>query len=561
MILDLICLQVAFFLAYTLRHRTVNLYTNYIYANLSIVLILIDVCLLIFLNTLKNVLKRGYLVEFIATIKHVAIVELVAVLYLFSVKDAGNFSRITFFLMALFYGLLTYGTRLLWKKHILRTLHLKQNKSVLVITNFDRLSQVEKDIRAKRYVMFQISGVAVIGNMPEDHPTEIAGIPLVAAGDYVVEYLCREWVDEVFVNLPLQSAQLDDLIRQLNEMGITVHIQLADKLMVGTQRQFVERLGGYTVLTTSINTISTGELLVKRLIDIIGGLVGCVLTGILFLFLAPAIKIQSPGPVFFSQIRVGKNGKKFKLYKFRSMYTDAEERKAQLAAENRVTDGLMFKLDFDPRIIGCRQLPDGTVKKACTIASIGTTSFFPSKPLACYGDGGAMFTSDARLAERLRMIANHGQKVKYHHALVGCNSRLDTLQAAVLDVKLRYLDEFAAARCKVAARYDAAFSGLDAVRKPLKSAFSSHVYHQYTVQLAVEKRDQVQAALKERGIPSMIYYPLPLQEQEVMRGRCRISGDLNVASRLSRSVLSLPIHTEMTEEEQAYIIESIKSVL
>ena len=561
MILDLICLQVAFFLAYTLRHRTVNLYTNYIYANLSIVLILIDVCLLIFLNTLKNVLKRGYLVEFIATIKHVAIVELIAVLYLFSVKDAGDFSRITFFLMALFYGLLTYGTRLLWKKHILRTLHLKQNKSVLVITNFDRLSQVEKDIRAKRYVMFQISGVAVIGNMPEDHPTEIAGIPLVAAGDYVVEYLCREWVDEVFVNLPLQSAQLDDLVRQLNEMGITVHIQLADKLMVGTQRQFVERLGGYTVLTTSINTISTGELFVKRLFDIIGGLVGCVLTGILFLFLAPAIKIQSPGPVFFSQIRVGKNGKKFKLYKFRSMYTDAEERKAQLAAENRVTDGLMFKLDFDPRIIGCRQLPDGTVKKACTIASIGTTSFFPSKPLACYGDGGAMFTSDARLAERLRMIANHGQKVKYHHALVGCNSRLDTLQAAVLDVKLRYLDEFAAARCKVAARYDAAFSGLKTVRKPLKSVFSSHVYHQYTVQLAVEKRDQVQAALKERGIPSMIYYPLPLQEQEVMRGRCRISGDLNVASRLSRSVLSLPIHTEMTEEEQAYIIESIKSVL
>ena len=172
-----------------------------------------------------------------------------------------------------------------------------------------------------------------------------------------------------------------------------------------------------------------------------------------------------------------------------------------------------------------------------------------------------MFTSDARLAERLRMIANHGQKVKYHHALVGCNSRLDTLQAAVLDVKLRYLDEFASARCKVAARYDAAFSGLDAVRKPLKSAFSSHVYHQYTVQLAVEKRDQVHAALKERVIPSMIYYPLPLQEQEVMRGRCRISGDLNVASRLSRSVLSLPIHTEMTEEEQAYIIESIKSVL
>ena len=222
----------------------------------------------------------------------------------------------------------------------------------------------------------------------------------------------------------------------------------------------------------------------------------------------------------------------------------------------------LYVIEDNAQSIGANYtFSDGTVKKAGTIASIGTTSFFPSKPLACYGDGGAMFTSDVRLAERLRMIANHGQKMKYHHSLVGCNSRLDTLQAAVLDVKLRYLDEFAAARCKVSARYDAAFSGLKTVRKPLKSVFSSHVYHQYTVQLAVEKRDQVQAALKERGIPSMIYYPLPLQEQEVMRGRCRISGDLNVASRLSRSVLSLPIHTEMTEEEQAYIIESIKSVL
>lgn len=204
---------------------------------------------------------------------------------------------------------------------------------------------------------------------------------------------------------------------------------------------------------------------------------------------------------------------------------------------------------------------DGTVKKAGTIATIGTTSFFPSKPLACYGDGGAMFTSNAGLAERLRMIANHGQKEKYHHSLIGRNSRLDTLQAAILDVKLRYFDEFTAARREVAARYDAAFTGWDAVRKPLKAAFSSHVYHQYTIQLDVDKRNQVQAALKERGIPSMVYYPLPLQEQEVMRDRCRISGDLSVASRLSRSVLSLPIHTEMSEEEQTYIIESIKSAL
>ena len=219
----------------------------------------------------------------------------------------------------------------------------------------------------------------------------------------------------------------------------------------------------------------------------------------------------------------------------------------------------LYVIEDNAQSIGANYtFSDGTVKKACTIASIGTTSFFPSKPLACYGDGGAMFTSDARLAERLRMIANHGQKVKYHHALVGCNSRLDTLQAAVLDVKLRYLDEFAAARCKVAARYDAAFSGLDAVRKPLKSAFSSHVYHQYTVQLAVEKRDQVQAALKERGIPSMIYYPLPLQQQEAFKPITRAAESLDMADQLAYSVLSLPIHTEMTPEQQDLVIERIK---
>ena len=132
---------------------------------------------------------------------------------------------------------------------------------------------------------------------------------------------------------------------------------------LAANKQFVEKLGRYTVLTTSIRTVSTWELFLKRLIDILGGIVGCILTGILFLILAPMIYHESPGPIFFGQTRIGKNGKKFTCYKFRSMYLDAEERKAALAAENRVSDGMMFKLDFDPRIIGSRRLPDGTIKK------------------------------------------------------------------------------------------------------------------------------------------------------------------------------------------------------
>ncbi len=204
---------------------------------------------------------------------------------------------------------------------------------------------------------------------------------------------------------------------------------------------------------------------------------------------------------------------------------------------------------------------DGTIKKAGTIGHIGTTSFFPSKPLACYGDGGAIFTSDAKLAERSRMIANHGQKVKYHHILVGCNSRLDTLQAAVLNVKLKHLDEFTAARRKAAVFYDVAFKDMDHVLMPRTIPFSSHVYHQYTIQLEAGKRDLMQESLKKKGIPTMIYYPLALHEQDMLRGKARIVGDLEVASLLSKSVLSLPIHTEMTGEEQTFIIESIKSLL
>ena len=209
--------------------------------------------------------------------------------------------------------------------------------------------------------------------------------------------------------------------------------------------------------------------------------------------------------------------------------------------------------------------PDGRVKKTGTMGIIGTTSFFPSKPLACYGDGGALTTSDENLAKRIRMIANHGQERKYHHKLIGCNSRLDTLQAAVLDVKLKHIDEFTASRQAVAARYDEALASCEQLLLPRKSAFSTHVYHQYTVRLkpagdvadTAKYRESLQASLKEKGIPTMVYYPLPLQAQEAYKWMARTPGAMDEAARLSTSVLSLPIHTEMTEEEQEYIIDTL----
>lgn len=362
MILDEICLQISFFLAYAIRHRSTEMFSNLIYANLAIVLFFVDIVMLFALETLKNVLKRNNMQEMQVTLRHVFLVVLIALLYLFSVKDAENFSRITFYLMAVLYFADSFLVRSLWKKHVRRRLKLGQQKSLLIITDLEQLEKVEYDIESHSYTMFSVSGIAVI-DTDEQTGNCIHGIPVLAGRSTLMEYLCHEWVDEVFIDLHAKSPILDRLVNQLAEMGMTIHIKLAERFELNNQKQFVEKMGKYTVLTTSIHTVSGIELFVKRLMDILGGIVGCILTGILFLFLAPAIYIKSPGPIIFSQTRVGKNGKKFKMYKFRSMYMDAEERKAEFMKDNRISDGMMFKLDYDPRIIGCKKLADGTIRK------------------------------------------------------------------------------------------------------------------------------------------------------------------------------------------------------
>ncbi|MFQ9021790.1 MAG: DegT/DnrJ/EryC1/StrS family aminotransferase [Parabacteroides merdae] len=200
---------------------------------------------------------------------------------------------------------------------------------------------------------------------------------------------------------------------------------------------------------------------------------------------------------------------------------------------------------------------DGRVRKAGTIGHIGTTSFsHPSRwPAMAMG---ALMTSDEALAARIRMIANHGQECKYHHGQIGCNSRLDTLQAAVLDVKLKHLEEFTETRRQVASRYDEALSSCDSLVLPARSIFSTHVYHQCTVQVKDGRRNVLQCLLKEQGIPSMIYYPVPVHHQEAYRHISRVSGNLDVSTRLCESVLSLPIHTEMSLGQQQYITETLK---
>ena len=200
---------------------------------------------------------------------------------------------------------------------------------------------------------------------------------------------------------------------------------------------------------------------------------------------------------------------------------------------------------------------DGSSKKAGTIGHIGTTSFFPTKPLACYGDGGAIFTSDSNLAEQIRLLANHGQTKKYHHKIIGSNSRLDSVQAAILNIKLKYLDEFTERRQQLADQYNKKLSNCPGIIIPTKHPHSSHVYHQYTLHIKNGERDALKSYLTKKGIPSMIYYPLSVHEQEAYKWVARPSGNLSESKRLCNEVLSLPIHSEMTDEMQTFIVETI----
>lgn len=230
----------------------------------------------------------------------------------------------------------------------------------------------------------------------------------------------------------------------------------------------------------------------------------------------------------------------------------------QIAKENN-----LFVIEDNAQGIGCDYtFSDGTVKKTGTMGHIGCTSFYPSKNLGAYGDGGAIFTNDAQLAEKLKMIANHGQKVRYHHDIVGCNSRLDAIQAAILNIKLQHLDEYIAARRNAAAFYDKAFANHPKISVPyIETKYSKHVYHQYTLILEGVDRDALVKYLAEKGVPSMIYYPVPGHKQNVFATMGGGDYQLEKTDWLTERVISLPIHTELDEEQLTFITNEVLSFI
>ena len=222
----------------------------------------------------------------------------------------------------------------------------------------------------------------------------------------------------------------------------------------------------------------------------------------------------------------------------------------------------LFVVEDAAQAIGAEyRFSDGSVSMAGSMGDFGITSFFPSKNLACFGDGGALFSNSDDLALRARMIANHGQVTKYHHDVIGCNSRLDSIQAAVLNVKIKFLDEFNRSRQSLAEFYDEAFKDVCGVEIPKRVNCSSHVFHQYTIKVRGGKRDALRDALAERGVPSMIYYPIPLHLQGAFGNLDCCRGDFPVSESLCDVVLSLPMHTEMSDVQASFVVESVKVVL
>lgn len=218
----------------------------------------------------------------------------------------------------------------------------------------------------------------------------------------------------------------------------------------------------------------------------------------------------------------------------------------------------LFVIEDNAQAIGCDYyFSDGSNKKTGSIGTIGTTSFFPSKNLGCYGDGGAMVTNDEALAKTLTMVANHGQSKRYYHDIVGCNSRLDTIQAAILDVKLKYLDEYINRRRSVADYYDAAFANHSKITTPYRASNSRHVFHQYTLVLEGVDRNGLQQFLAGNNIPSMIYYPVPAHSQKMFESYNSSKLNLPVTDWLTERVISLPIHTEMEEDQLQHITSKV----
>lgn len=416
-ILDLLCLQAAFVLSYALRHGFGNPYNSSLYRDMAIFIEFADIAVIFFYESFKNVLKRGYYKEFSQTIKHTVILWLLATAYLFITHGSSAYSRISLVSMAFIYVALSYFVRILWKKFLLLKMKSAGSRSLLIVTERALAPSIIASFKNKNYEGYRIAGLALVD--AELIGQSVSGVPVVADAKSAPDFLLSEWVDEVFASFS-RSGYKKELLDKIAETGVVLHISIDLTADMPGRAQILEKIGDFTVLTTTLNYASLRQLFLKRALDIVGGAVGCFITLILTILLTPIICLQSPGSPFFSQYRVGRNGKLFRMFKFRSMYKDAEQRKNELLSENRCGNGLMFKLEFDPRIIGNKLLPDGT-KKTGVGHFIRETSLdeFPQFFNVLKGDMSLVGTRPPTLDEWEKYELRHRQRLAIKPGITG----------------------------------------------------------------------------------------------------------------------------------------------
>ena len=358
-LLEIICLQVSYVLAYYIRHREAFWHSE-TYLAVAFFLFINELVITYFNETFKNVLKRGLYGELTATIKHIALIILVTVFGMYVTKYSNEISRLTIFYCGAIHLALSYFTRIIYKKLMLSRMNKAGSRSLLIIASRDEVESILEEIYMHNYEMFIIRGIVLTDNPAREE--EIKGVPVVCPFEGAPEFVCREWVDEVMFFGEASDPKVKKVLDRLFETGVTVHFSVANLVKFENKDQIVERVAGQTVVTMSLNYASPRQLLLKRLIDILAGLAGSIVTIILAIIFGPLIFISSPGNIFFTQERIGRNGKRFRIIKFRTMYPDAEERKKEYMDQNRNADGMMFKLDFDPRIIGNRVTAGGKKK-------------------------------------------------------------------------------------------------------------------------------------------------------------------------------------------------------
>lgn len=348
-LIDIIALQLAYIISYfihTERPFGALPYADEYYSKMAVIIILVDICIVFFFESYTGILRRNRLQELKAVIFHNVLLFGVILIYMWLTKQTGIYSRQ---MLSVFLGLaivFSYFSRCLLKIYVRQKMISGRSLSKMVIVTEDnRAEGCVRDFTGTRYQEFEVVGIVIMDSCRTGEI--LSGIPVVASGEDCMEYMRSNVVDEVFLDFEVKGEKMAE---ELLELGMTVHRNLMKNLQLPANRM-VESYGKYTVLTESIRIASERQMFVKRLIDIVGSIVGLLFTGIAFLIFAPIVKIQSPGPIFYSQTRIGRNGRRFKFYKFRTMVVNADELKKELMEQNEMK-GLMFKMEDDPRIFG-----------------------------------------------------------------------------------------------------------------------------------------------------------------------------------------------------------------